>query len=140
MGVAIVGDGMRMPRLPLIPLLAGLALFVAACVGEPVPPTPSPGQITSPDEAARRVLAEHPRFGEVPSRNPDLIGQCCWYEASEVEDGYEVLIRFGWGDCPAGCINEHRWTYHVSQDGEVELVDERGDPLEPGVLPGMGTS
>jgi hypothetical protein len=35
----------------------------------------------------------------------------------------------GWGDCPAGCINEHRWTYAVSSTGDVDLVDESGDPL-----------
>jgi hypothetical protein len=46
-----------------------------------------------------------------------------------------VTIRIGWGDCPAGCINEHRWVYSVGRDGKVELTREDGDPL-PGA-PGI---
>jgi hypothetical protein len=40
-----------------------------------------------------------------------------------------VVIRIGWGDCPAGCINEHRWTYAIGRDGTVELLREEGDDL-----------
>lgn len=34
----------------------------------------------------------------------------------------------GWGDCSAGCINRHTWTFRVSGDS-VTLVEEGGTPL-----------
>jgi hypothetical protein len=52
-----------------------------------------------------------------------------------VDAGYEVIFRVGWGDCPAGCISEHTWTYHVATDGAVELIDEGGDPVPPDGIP-----
>jgi hypothetical protein len=58
-----------------------------------------------------------------------MIGEASWYEVTTAQEGWEVLIRIGWGDCPAGCINEHRWTYAVGKDGKVDLVSEAGEPL-----------
>ena len=48
---------------------------------------------------------------------------------SQTDDGWQVVIRIGWGDCPSGCISEHQWTYAVSTAGDVSLVDESGAPL-----------
>jgi hypothetical protein len=79
--------------------------------------------------AARLALAQQERFAGIVPRDENLIGQAAWYEVTEVEDGWRVLIRIGWGDCPAGCINEHRWTYAVARTGSVDLVNEAGDAL-----------
>lgn len=39
----------------------------------------------------------------------------------------------GFGDCPAGCIGRHFWTFRVHDDGVVEYLGSRGDPPpEPG--------
>ncbi|ODM98544.1 50S ribosomal protein L9 [Orchesella cincta] len=36
----------------------------------------------------------------------------------------------GWGDCFAGCINKHFWTFAVGPDANsVELVEEKGSDL-----------
>jgi hypothetical protein len=35
----------------------------------------------------------------------------------------------GWGDCPAGCINDHYWTFKVDAD-KVTLVKETGNRIE----------
>jgi hypothetical protein len=129
-------------RLVLSIVLLTMAALLAGCApGAPSPvPTPSPppaaGPIENPEEAAQLVLALNPRFGDLGPPDPDMIGECCWYEAREVDGGYQVAIRIGWGDCMAGCINERVWTYAVTRDGQVALLSERGDPLEPGVLPG----
>jgi hypothetical protein len=102
-------------------VLALVAL--AACMPSPVA-TP-----TSAEEAVAAVLAQDPMFGAVEPRNPDLIGQAAWSEVTEADEGWEVVIRIGWGDCPAGCISEHTWTYAVSPTGDVTLVGESGTPL-----------
>ena len=93
------------------------------------------GSVTSPGAAAELVLAEDPRFAGFGPQDPDMIGQCCWYEVTEAGDGWTVLVHAGWGDCPSGCINKHEWTYSVSRTGEVELTGETGDPVPAGELP-----
>ncbi len=114
-----------MPRRPSIRALAALALLLAlsAC---------APAGVTGVADAAtagRLALAQQPRFAGIGPRDDHLIGQASWFEVSEAADGWQVLIRIGWGDCPAGCINEHRWTYAVGRDGSVELLREEGDDL-----------
>lgn len=104
-------------------LLAG-ALLIAACSG--------PGGSGAPSnaaEAAALVLAQQTRFAGIGLRDDNLIGQAAWYEVSDTSAGWNVLIRIGWGDCPAGCIYEHRWTYAVGRDGNVALRSEAGDPV-----------
>jgi hypothetical protein len=130
--------------LSILVLLAGCAPGGGGATASPsTPGTPSPAPsgsaaaepVDSPEEAAERVFAEDPdTFDGLDELDPDLIGQCCWYEAREVEGGYEVKIEIGWGDCIAGCINKHRWIYAVAPTGEVALIDEAGPSLEPGAV------
>ena len=99
-----------------------LALALSAC-------TPGASGVTDAAAAARMALAEEARFAGIGPRDDDVIGQAAWYEVTETANGWQVLIRIGWGDCPAGCISEHRWTYAVGRDGTVELLHEEGDQL-----------
>lgn len=103
-----------------------LSLALAACTQAP---GGGSGHPTTAAEAAQLALAQQPRFAGIGPLDPDLIGQAAWYEVAEVDGGWEVLIRIGWGDCPAGCINQHRWTYLVDREGSVELTHEEGDAL-----------
>jgi hypothetical protein len=111
-----------MRQLPAVLALAA-ALAAVACM-----PTPSMTPITS-RQAVDLVLEQNPLFAAIAPRDPELIGQAAWYEVTATAGGWRVEIRMGWGDCPAGCINEHRWTYAVSSTGEADLVEESGDPL-----------
>jgi hypothetical protein len=131
---------MRHPTVIPATLALLATLLLAACgpsSSDGTPPAASGGTIDNPDEAAQFVIASDPRFAalELRPQDPELIGGCCWYEATAVEGGYEVVIRVGWGDCPAGCINEHRWTYAVTADGGVTPAGESGAPVPPGPLP-----
>lgn len=110
------------PRFALVALT--LALGLTACGGTPA--ASGPADATA---AASLALAEHARFTGIGPLDPNLIGQAAWYEVTEIDDGWQVVIRIGWGDCPAGCINEHRWTYAVGRDASVELIQEAGDVL-----------
>ena len=62
-----------------------------------------------------------------------MVGQSTWYEAFQDGDGFAVNITVGEGDCFAGCIEKHTWSYRVDTDGTVELASEQGDevPVEP---------
>jgi hypothetical protein len=113
-------------RSPIHLALAALLLVVAlaACA------VPSASSLPmDAADAARLALAEQARFAGIGPLDPDMIGQAAWYEVTDTPDGWQVVIRIGWGDCPAGCINEHRWTYAVGRDGGVELTAEEGNPL-----------
>ena len=109
--------------------------------GQPSPaisaPVPEPSAITSADAAAAAVIATDERFAGIKARNPNLIGGCCFWTATPTADGYDVTIEIGWGDCPAGCIDKHRWHYAVDRSAAVRLVSEEGPTLPPGV-PGSG--
>ena len=97
------------------------------------------GPVTSPDEAAQLVLALDPHFSGLKPKNPDLIGSCCFYEVTTTADGFQVNIELGWGDCPSGCINRHRWVYAVGHDGTTTLLSETGEPV-PSAFPAGGGS
>ena len=96
---------------------------------------PSGGAPTTPEAAAALVIAQNQDFLGFEAKNPDMIGQCCWWEVTQSSDGYRVLVHAGWGDCPSGCIDNHEWVYNVSPTGEVTLHDESGDPVPAGGIP-----
>jgi hypothetical protein len=123
--------------------LMALLLVLAACSsagGSPSTPSPSPSgsPVTSPEDATARVQAAHPEFAGLGPLDPDVIGACCWAEAKAVEGGYQVVFTVGWGDCPAGCINRHKWTFAVAPDGQVGLIGEEGPEVPANVMPGGG--
>jgi hypothetical protein len=147
----------RMPpprrRRRAVPALAlVVATLLAACAPSPTPspsasvPAPSPSSapgptaITSPAAAAAAVLAVDPRFTGLAAQDPNLIGQCCFYTVAPSGSGYTVTIEIGWGDCPAGCIDHHRWTYSVGADGSVHLDGEDGPTVPAGVPGSDGTT
>ena len=130
-------------------LLLGLlsAILLAACGGasasspSPVPtprPTPTPiaPPVSTPEEAAALVIATNDLFAGAMPLSPDVIGASKWWTATPLAGGgYEIEVTIGWGDCPAGCIERHVWTYEVDPSGAVELIEETGDPV-PNELPG----
>jgi hypothetical protein len=123
--------------LPIVLLLAGACSSGGAT---PVPTTspaasPSPSSpialpVTTPDQAAEVVIASDARFNGIGKKDPNLIGGCCFYEASANGDGsFAVKIEIGWGDCPSGCTDRHHWLYSVAADGTVALQGEDGPPV-----------
>jgi hypothetical protein len=70
----------------------------------------------------------------------DVIGQSAWFDASEDATGFSVTITLGAGDCQAGCIERHTWSYHVDRDGTVTLVGDEGDDITFDSSPPTGDS
>ena len=121
-------------RLALMAAAIGITAALVACAvvpGGSVRPTTA-------TEAVRLALAQQDQFRGIGPLDSNLIGQAAWYQVAAAADGWEVLIRIGWGDCPAGCISEHRWRYAVARDGLVRLAGESGNPL-PGATGVRGT-
>jgi len=109
-------------------MVGALAACAAGAGGSPdasLPVSP-PGDATA---AARLVLAINPRFAGIEKHDAALIGQASWYEVTARDDGWAVTVRIGWGDCPSGCIHQHRWTFSVSSAGGVTPTGESGDAL-----------
>lgn len=86
------------------------------------------------------MIASDPRFAGIGPLDPNLIGLAAWYEVEPTTAGFRVTIRIGWGDCQAGCIDQHIWTYDVSVDGTITLVSETGPTLPPGIGGGGTTT
>lgn len=126
---------------PLV--LAGLAagLLAAACGAGGPTPTTSPPTVDLPFEAraVAVALASDPRFRGFGPLDPNVIGQDRWYEVLPLGDGVRVRLHVGWGDCPAGCINEHTIDIDVDRSLAVVAVTEGGDPLPAGILPVDGS-
>ena len=116
-------------------LLADVLLVVALVAGCGGAATSTSEPVTTAEAAVARVVADNPVLAGIEPENPDMIGACCFWRAEESADGFRVEFEVGWGDCPAGCIDRHRWTYEVSRDGSVELIAEEG-PVVPADVPG----
>jgi hypothetical protein len=97
-------------------------------------PTAIGSPVATLEEAARLVIASDPRFATVTRLDPNVIGASAWWEGRALQDGFQIMVTIGWGDCPAGCISHHQWTFHVASDGTLTLVSESGDPLPPGTV------
>lgn len=124
-----------------------VALLLAACATGAATPSPNPSPsprptptpitapVSTPEGAAALVIATNPQFAGAMPLTPDVIGASKWWTATPLAGGgYEIVLTIGWGDCPAGCINKHIWTFNVAPEGTVNLVSETGDPV-PADLP-----
>jgi len=123
----------------LVAALAGCRAGGAAplSAAPSVGPTPTPLAVTvsSPADAAAVVIATNPLFAGTTELRPDVIGASKWWTAKPLATGgYRIDLTVGWGDCPAGCIDRHVWTYDVDATGGLTLVSESGDPV-PSELP-----
>lgn len=135
---------MTRSRLIRLVLLATVVLSAVACGATAEPsatPEPSPsaggGPVTTPADAVARVIAHEPRFAGIRPFDPEMVGQSSWFEVAPASGvgAFIVTMRIGWGDCQAGCIEEHTWVYAVLPDGTVGLQSEAGGEIPPDAWP-----
>ena len=119
-------------------LLLAVSLVLAACAtgggapsgASPGPPTLPAAPVLSPEDAAARAIATDRRFAGAAELDPGVIGATKWWRGTPLADGgYSIAITVGSGDCPAGCISQHTWTFTVTADGSVTKTGESGDPV-----------
>ncbi len=123
--------------------LAAVVLLTgcAAGAGASQPPASSGGgPVTTEDQAIARVVAHEPRLAGIAKRDPEMIGQASWYEVAPASGvgAFIVTVRLGWGDCQAGCIEEHTWVYAVLPDGTVNQQSEGGGQVPDAAWPSPG--
>lgn len=75
------------------------------------------------------VGREFEDYNHIESAGPDGVTDGSDITASFLEDRLRYTFDYGFGDCPAGCINRHSWQFDVGRDGSVSFVGEQGDPL-----------
>ena len=132
------------PNLAVAIAIAVLSLVAAGCsflAPSPSPvPTLGPPTVTTPDDALAAVIATDPRLTGLTVLDPDMIGQSAWAEVQEASGvgAFIVAVTIGWGDCQAGCIDRHTWSYSVLPDGTVELQSEEGAPVPADAWPSPG--
>lgn len=57
-----------------------------------------------------------------------IVGGASDIRAERDGDAWLLIYSVGWGDCPAGCIHWHHWTFRVGDDGAVKYRGSGGDP------------
>ena len=117
-----------------------IAVVIGGCAGSGAATIPVPGPgglVTLPDQAIARVIQQEPRLTGIQPFDSGLIGQSSWYtvEAASGVGAFIVTIHLGWGDCEAGCIDEHTWTMAVKPDGELTILSETGPPVPADAWP-----
>ncbi|GEM_PF-1133258 len=66
---------------------------------------------------------------DISSAGPPVVTDGSNIEVLMFDDHLRYKFNYRFGDCPAGCINEHTWTFNVYVDGNVEFVSESGNSL-----------
>ncbi len=137
-------DRRRPSRAAFLAVMLLSSLAACSAGGAPTPtlppalePTPTPISVVvaNPGDAAALVIATNPMFAGAAELKPGLIGASKhWISEPHAGGGYRIELTIGWGDCPAGCIERHVWTFDVDATGGVSLVSETGDPV-PSELP-----
>lgn len=127
-------------RFQTLIVLGAMVVAVWGCAGgasATLPVPPGAVRVTQPAQAVARVLAQEPRLTGIQPFDSGLIGQSSWYtvDAASGVGAYVVKIRIGWGDCEAGCINEHTWAFAVAPDGAVTVLSDEGQPVPPDAWP-----
>ena len=122
-----------------------IVALVAACAGaagtsSSAAPSVGGGPVTTEEQAIARVVEHEPRLAGIGKHDPDMIGQANWYEAMPASGvgAFVVTVRLGWGDCQAGCIDEHTWVYAVGPDGSVTVQSEGGGAVPDSAWPAPG--
>lgn len=124
----------------LVPLVLVAACSAPGPAATATAPAPSPA--TTADEAVAAVRAIVPIFDGIGPLDPDVIGADRWWVAEPVDAadpslGWTVTFTVGWGDCQAGCIDRHAWSWSVLGDGSLVYIGEDGSPVDEAILAGL---
>lgn len=85
---------------------------------------------------SQNQLNLYPLFNSIKSINGvksvfanSVIGDGNNITAEIFNDYIQLVYRYGFGDCPSGCIYSHYWMFRVYYDGIVEYLYEWGNPI-----------
>ncbi|MDE3087840.1 MAG: hypothetical protein KGJ80_00450 [Chloroflexota bacterium] len=103
-----------------------LLLLITACAAPSEPPvaTPSPMPIENSDAAIAATKTRYPEVAKIQKTGAGLIGASTNITTLERADGWDLVFWEGWGDCPAGCINNRYYYFSVKKDGTIIQAGE----------------
>jgi hypothetical protein len=103
-----------------------LVAFATACAAPegPVVNPPTPQSAQDADAAIAVVKAKFPQFAKIQKKSAGMIGATTDITALQRADGWDLVFWEGWGDCPAGCINNRYSYFSVKKDGRVTQAGE----------------
>jgi hypothetical protein len=67
--------------------------------------------------------------GVVNAEENGVVGDGNDIRASAYGNALRLDYSVGFGECPAGCISRHTWSFAVRDDGTVLFLDETGPPI-----------
>ncbi len=107
-------------------LASVLVSLLTACAApeNPVTSSPAASPIASADSAIAAVKAQFPAVAKIEKTAKGTIGASTNITALDRADGWDLVFWEGWGDCPAGCINNRYSYFSVKRDGSVAQVGE----------------
>lgn len=86
--------------------------------------TPTPLPVQNADAAIAAVKAQFPEVAKIQKKRADIIGATTDITTFQRADGWDLVFWEGWGDCPAGCINNRYHYFSVKKDGRVSKEGE----------------
>ncbi len=86
--------------------------------------TSAPAPIANADAAIAAVKAKFTEVSKIQKMGAATIGASSDIKVFERTDGWDIAFWEGWGDCPAGCINNRYHYFTVKKDGRVTKVGE----------------
>jgi hypothetical protein len=81
-----------------------------------------------PLNAAALATRFEPIPGVIWAERNGAVGDGPDIRASVHGEGWRLDYSVGFGDCPAGCIYRHTWSFAVSADGVVTFLGRSGEP------------
>ena len=93
-------------------------------------PRPCPARRSPPRNRRSRASSRPSRGWPGSPRGPrrHRPGELVRGPAGVGRRGLRGHVRIGWGDCPAGCIDEHTWIYAVGPDGRSIVLARTASP------------
>ena len=80
--------------------------------------------IPNADAAIAAVKSRYPEMSKIKPAGAGMIGASTDIKVLERADGWDLAFWEGWGDCPAGCINNRYSYFAVKKDGRLQKAGE----------------
>lgn len=91
------------------------------------------GRLTNVDALAERWRSVSEIHYVTPYLSPVAVSKQISFE--DRGSTWYITYRLRWGDCPSGCLNEHRWTFEVEKAGyRAGVVTSEGDTVTAEVV------
>ncbi len=86
--------------------------------------TPIPRSVQDAEAAIAAVKAQFPQVAKIQKKGAGMIGGTTDITVLQRAASWDIAFWEGWGDCPAGCINNRYSYFSLQPDGRVIQAGE----------------